>query len=215
MKSLEEMREYLKSEREFWSTIENEQGRTNVPIIDAILAALSERTMEKCEICGNVVLPKIVRVTVLEPKVNAESVKEWFEKNAPPCSCDEAYTIRGLTAPDCLRHQGLDADDLIRMVKELSLTALEPVTEEERKKMLKYLEELYTEDHPPQEHYDAPYKFILGNQGGAATEEKDICWHCGKPFSDSKHIKYGNDVENQTKHWFEPKREAGVAGKEK
>ena len=32
------------------------------------------------------------------------------------------------------------------------------------------------------------------------------CAICGKPESDSKHIKYGPDEDNPVKHWFEPKK---------
>jgi hypothetical protein len=63
----------------------------------------------------------IERAALSGPRVTEKIVGEWFEKNAPPCTCDEAYTSRGMTAPDCLRHQGLDAEDLTRMLNDLGI----------------------------------------------------------------------------------------------
>lgn len=33
----------------------------------------------------------------------------------------------------------------------------------------------------------------------------EICKHCGKPENDSKHIRYGPDLDNPVKHQFEPR----------
>ena len=37
-----------------------------------------------------------------------------------------------------------------------------------------------------------------------ATREKALCRHCGKPESNSKHTRYGPDLDNPVKHEFEP-----------
>lgn len=37
----------------------------------------------------------------------------------------------------------------------------------------------------------------------------DKCARCGKPESDSKHIRYGNDIDNPVKHEFEPAKSEG------
>ena len=111
----------------------------------------------------------------LEPKVTEAKVKEWFEKNAP-CTCDKAYTSRGLTAPDCLRHQGLDAEDLIRMLKDLGILAAlserEPVTEEERKGMFNYFYSLIQYES----EWNSPKcqklrNFILGHAAGEGGKQ--------------------------------------------
>lgn len=39
-----------------------------------------------------------------------------------------------------------------------------------------------------------------------------ICARCGKPESDSRHIRYGNDLDNPMKHNYEPRaREVNVS----
>jgi len=41
---------------------------------------------------------------------------------------------------------------------------------------------------------------------GAAVSAPLLCQHCGKPANDSKHIKYGPDIDNPAKHEFEPQQ---------
>jgi sulfur relay (sulfurtransferase) complex TusBCD TusD component (DsrE family) len=115
-----------------------------------------------------------------------ELIEKWFEKNAPLCTCDEAYTGRGLTAPDCLRHRGLDAEDLIRMLKELGLAALaeraERPSEEERKAGLTALDNLCASKSMREggffvhevRDYNMVRALILGSRGGVSEEEKGL-----------------------------------------
>lgn len=158
-------------------------------------------------------------LAALEPKISRELIEKWLEKNAPLCTCDEAYTGRGLTAPDCLRHRGLDAEDLIRMLKELGLAALADkggVSEEERRDMLGHFE---GRCHVPQygescEWCDKIRLLILGNQGGAVT--KELIYRIAGELSTQDYIPMGLGHPEKIALFLLGKfREAGAAGKEK
>jgi hypothetical protein len=61
------------------------------------------------------------------PEVDEGSIKAWVEKYIP-CHCDEAYTSRGLRAPDCPRHAWVDVPELKQFLQEVT-----GVTVKERK----------------------------------------------------------------------------------
>jgi len=61
------------------------------------------------------------------PEVDEDAIKIWVEKYIP-CHCDEAYTSRGLRAPDCPRHAWVDVPELKQFLHEVA-----GVTVKERK----------------------------------------------------------------------------------
>lgn len=55
------------------------------------------------------------------PSVTQKQLTEIIKKYVP-CHCDPAYTARGLTAPDCPRHAGVDEITLAEIFKEIGVS---------------------------------------------------------------------------------------------